>query len=458
MMLLNLQLRTPLEPALANTCVCKRQIHGKCGRVSPRARFTLLVVVLLAMPHVGAEAEEDASPEVSISVSDITTTESNDDSSTIHELQPAGDKEEGISVFPVPEKDETPRDPGLSPTGPQAPILSLSEAVRQIAVLSPGLNVPVTSLGEPIVLLHDVTGDQQPEAFCVSVRVEDPSKADVKFLSDYSRLFEERVQTIDFALLVFENKSGKLRLRETVDFGAEVVYEAFTKVLLGPRLIAASMRFQIKEGSEEKWVIFGNDSPQVLTTFSFKETLTVKPYLNDIDEDGFLDVVVREEGVEEGTAVETFLTWYRWDGTGFTEHRTTNVVRNINSFLSAFRSRLLERDTAQIAEECVEPQWREEMVASGGTSEDIVFHTLAFDTTYDPKVFDPASILSEVRDISFPEILEFPFTYTDGRDSFFPLSFRVAMDSGVSFVSEVLVYLDRNPFEGCQFYLLPRER
>ncbi len=57
----------------------------------------------------------------------------------------------------------------------------------------------------------------------------------------------------------------------------------------------------------------------------------------DIDGNSILDIIDWEDGLEEGTGYETYLTWFRWTGKEYREYKSTNVVRNLNSFLEQAR-------------------------------------------------------------------------------------------------------------------------
>ena len=92
---------------------------------------------------------------------------------------------------------------------------------------------------------------------------------------------------------------------------------------------ALEFQFRTRTGIEKELVIL---SGYGITHFTIRENLSEITLIQDIDEDGFSDIIVHEQGFEEGTGFETFLTWYKWNLREYTEYRSTNIVRNLKQF------------------------------------------------------------------------------------------------------------------------------
>jgi hypothetical protein len=326
--------------------------------------------------------------------------------------------------------------------------LTLAEARRQVSrLLIPDL-APVSSGEGPLLLLHDLNQDGEPEGFALAVPAAGgapPPDA----LADYSRLYLESAQPIPFSLLVLGNQKGKLVPVRTLPLGEWYAFESFRSLPLNPRQpvpVLVRIAFQTREGSEERLFVFHDAGGNPSCTFTLRRTLSANAQVRDIDRDGTVDLFIQENGVEEGTRYETFLSWYRWNGRCFAEYRTINVVRSLHAFLEEVRRLLLDGSYVQLARWALDPRSVKALEAGGLEARAIVYRMLGLLPDR-----EPAAEGEEVREVLFPEILESPFSAEDERGRYFRLSFRWITSGGAAFVSEATLYLAANPFGSRQF-------
>ena len=62
-------------------------------------------------------------------------------------------------------------------------------------------------------------------------------------------------------------------------------------------------------------------------------------------------------------------------------------------------------------------------------------------------------ILKGIKEFFFVDILEDPFILRDEKGTFFQWSFRLVDVNGLSLVSEIPVYMHKNPFGRRQFFI-----
>ena len=132
----------------------------------------------------------------------------------------------------------------------------------------------------------------------------------------FSRLFEAGTE-VEMALAVFLQRGGTLVLHTQVPLGRKTVFDSLRiqPIVVGRSVpFAVSAGFQTGTGSVREWVIFTGNG---ISRFSLDERLNSQPRIEDLDGDGVIDVVVRDQGYEAGIGYESYLTWFRWNGVSF---------------------------------------------------------------------------------------------------------------------------------------------
>lgn len=350
---------------------------------------------------------------------------------------PAPDETEAVEVKPAVE--------------PAPPEIGYHEAVRQISRLYPRDLQPLSIRGRIAIILHDLGNDQHPECLSIGVPSQGNDSAEMASLVDSSRLFQEDNKPIPFSLLVFANDQGNFQRLKTLDLGEHVVFEYFhgrplyTNRSL-PVIITAS--FQTVEGREVELLVFDNAGGLPRCRHTLVETLSTQYRLVDIDENGMIDLFVKEKAIEEGTGFETFLTWYRWNGRDFVEYRSKNVVRNLNTFLASATELLLTGELGQIVGFLLDPASVRTLKRKGWSDHRILIHTLGLEDMGIEK-------FPSLREVVFPPLLENPFTNEDEKGSSFEITYRMIDLNGTSYIAKARLYMPTNPFKDKQFTFAP---
>ena len=296
-----------------------------------------------------------------------------------------------------------------------------------------------------------LSGDSPPDVFAVFAHVPSLADASESTLSDFGRLFKPDLKPVSFSLEVFRQRAGALVFDRSFDLGDFYVIESIREVSIhrgSNEPFAVAVVFQTADGSDDQWVIFSNEG---VSQFSLQETLSRSPILEDIDGDDYLDIIYRERGVEEGTGYETFLTWYKWNGKGYVEYRTTNIVRNLRDFMS----KVVDFLSADRTGEFLRLALPKETLASlhrAGLSDSAIFFRIFRPVPSTPNSPNPP--LDDVRTINsviFPNVLENPFTQNGQNDYSFPLTARIITSDDVSHFFTARINLSRNPFVAPEF-------
>ncbi|MBA7675551.1 hypothetical protein ES703_83787 [subsurface metagenome] len=334
---------------------------------------------------------------------------------------------------------------------PVPPEMSYHEALKQLNSVFPSQLAPLIIKGRRPLFLHDLNKDDQPEGFSLGISSQELDRSEIDQLSEYSRLFQGDNRAVEFYLLFFGNDQGKLYPVQTHSLGRRHAYESFQKVHLdnnrsSPIIITVS--FYTLEGTEQELFVFDNASGIPAFRISLINTLSINSKLMDIDGDGLLDLFIKERGMEEGTGLETFLTWYRWNGKSYTEIRSRNVVRNLKAFLKQVKELLQTGYIHQLMDLAIDPKLAAKLRKQGLNDTTILASCLGLDRI-------SVSELPEIREVVFPEILEDPFTVQDQLGSSFRLTFRIVDKNGISHIADALLYMPRNPFGEKQFMFYP---
>jgi hypothetical protein len=334
---------------------------------------------------------------------------------------------------------------------PVPPELSAYEALRQAARLLPRELKLLTVGGRVPLLLHELSGDGNPECLAMAVRGQELKPADLEALSQSSRLFDSEAPAVGFVLLFYGNSQGSLRRPQVIDLGERQVFESLKRTSLyknrsNPLIVTVS--FLNLDGREQVLLVFDGASGVPRYRTMLKESLAIRSWLEDIDGDGILDILTRERALEEGFGYETFLSWSRWNGRAFLQVESRNVLRSLRGYLETVRRDLFAGDERALLELATEARELQRLRARGMSERAALLHLLGLDS-------GGLAELPRIREVVFPEILEDPFITQDRFGSFFPLTYRITDENGTVYLLSTRLYMLHNPFGERQFALRP---
>lgn len=337
------------------------------------------------------------------------------------------------------------------------PVLTIGQIRRRVrAFIKPPI-YQVTINKQALIRLEDLNSDGIPEILvpCVKIDVDEKEEIDTDRFSDFSSLFGQEDIAIPFYLYTFRMEETGPVLAGHITLGPRVVFGGMARIQVmrdRPAPFVIVVKFQTQEGVEQEWLSFDGNSILPISRLSLTETFSNKLLIEDIDGDNSIDVVVQEKGSEEGIGLETFLTWYRWNGRQFREYSTANVVRSLKTFLTGTKEYLLDKNWRNLLTHAFLPEEVQWYQRRGNTAGEIILRAFGLGDYYDTKEHSAEEILREIQEIVFPEFLENPFIARDERGFFFRLTFRILDSQGISIVSEILLYMQKNPFSKRQFF------
>ncbi len=333
---------------------------------------------------------------------------------------------------------------------PQLPPLSPVSLRRTIQEMMPWNINAVMDGNAPLLIIHDLDKNGYDDALVVAVEGDDNAENRLEEFSRTARLFQSGNEYSNFLLLIFYQYSGDVVLRYTVPVSRKMVFTGVNPVEIKKGSdfpYALEFSFRTRAGIENELVIL---SGYGITRFTVFENLSQITLVEDIDEDGYQDIIIHEQGFEEGTGFETFLTWYKWNLREYTEYRSTNIVRNLREFYIVSAEYLRSGEYAGFMEYALDSNTLSELKKQGLSDADIL-----------EKIFRPADILPEEDDffnvggfsaVVFPEIMETPFSYANRNDFSHKVSVRFRNRDGESRIFVAELNMKKNPFQNRQFF------
>ncbi len=272
---------------------------------------------------------------------------------------------------------------------------------------------------------------------------------DFASLSDISRIYNPNVVPLAFYIQGFLQEPSRMVPGKRVDLGKRVVAGELTSLPLskyGRLPFALIIDFINAEKVEQEWIIYGSRG---ITRFTIVETPSVGTIIRDLDDDGLIDIILRESALEEGVGSETFLTWYRWNGKIMDEYRTTNIVQNIQKFIKTCSSTMANREWNTFLRHAL-PWDTLRTLEAEGLSRSVILDRIFTAAPGEYGTAPPVSALDSIDYAVFPQITENPFI--PAGDSFeFPLTVRI-VTGGTDYLYTAVIVLNRNPFQQPQFY------
>ena len=350
-------------------------------------------------------------------------------------------------------KDEDPPRTGKTTkkNADQKPPLTDSELTLAVGSKMPWNMKAVHTSGGPLSIIHDLDKNGYDDFLVLAVEGDDETDASVANLSSSSRLFDTEKEYFSYFLLIFYQYNGEIILRYTVPVSKQLVFSGMSPFMVKSGSdfpYALQFSFKTRAGIEKEVVIL---SGYGITSFTLNENLSEFSHVEDIDEDGYIDIVIHEQGFEEGTGFETFLTWYKWNSREFAEYKNTNIVRNLRGFFDECSELLKDGNFEAFLEYALDSEALRALQRQKLTNSEIMERVFvcADNEGTEGDFFGPEGFISVI----FPEIMETPFSY-DSRNEFrHGFSVRFARAGGESLICSAELRMLKNPFGEKQFCL-----
>ena len=316
----------------------------------------------------------------------------------------------------------------------------------------PGSFLPVTKDDGSIKIIYrDLDQNGYKDAFFLVVKNREDLNPNFSNLSDVSNLLKDDRMGVDFFLSVFLQLQGSMISMFRIPIGSSAVISDFKVIPIkeGSDLpLGINISFQTVKGTDREWIIFS--SYNKFSLFSMAETISTYSDPHDIDGDNVIDIVDWEDGLEEGTGYETYLTWYKWNGREYREYRSTNIVRNLNGFLEQSGLYLSFKQTDEFFRYSLSSEDSIEYKNSSKKYSDWlsrIFRPVPGSNSESDNFED----CSKIRSVIFPPIFENPYTPGNNALHICNLNVRFVCDDGYSFIRTARIEMNPNPFKKQQF-------
>jgi len=375
---------------------------------------------------------------------------------------PAGIEDEAaIGVIPASDESygtaaalDSAEQESLDSDGPEVyPPLNDEMLIKTMQEQLPWNMIQVFDAGKPLAIVHDLDKNGYEDVLVLVVQGDAETDATVDNLSKSARLFESEKEYFSYFLLIFYQNNGEIILRYTVPVSRQLVFNEMTtyEVKSGSDFpYSLLFSFRTRSGIEKELVIL---SGYGITNFTLRENLSEFTLVDDIDDDGFTDIILHEQGFEEGTGFETFLTWYKWNSREYTEYKNTNIVRNLRNFFDECSRLLKEGSFEAFFEYALDSEGLRELKKQGLTETEILKRIFrAADGSPGHEEFFE---LKNFSAIIFPEIMETPFSYDTRNEFRHTVSVRLRRPGGESVICLAELRMKQNPFQDRQFCFCP---
>jgi hypothetical protein len=226
-------------------------------------------------------------------------------------------------------------------------------------------------------------------------------------------------------------------------------------------------RFRHPRGFEEEWLVITPDaenSPPGFSRFSLKEGPSIHCLPGDWDGDGMLDILTEELVFESGLGRESFLTWFAFQGEGFREIKTANIVRSLNGFYQTLAAAWFQGPQVFL-ENALTPETLKALRENNPEPSKILSRLFVFQENPRPGGQEPLpeEFLIAAPQLVFPQALESPFNLSRqeaGPGETTKIGCQVlirAVRGNQARIYRGLLELDLNPWAPRRFALAPVE-
>jgi len=338
--------------------------------------------------------------------------------------------------------------------------------------------LPVTENKKPIFVVCDCNNDGDTEFFVLfaeSILENDVSEISIDSVRDLRNIYREEIYLRQFLLAVYKYQENgeekKFIHKQNIVLEENGAFSSLKEIEIDKRkkIYGISVNFLTSIGMHEDIVIKRKGSYSIT---SIKNTLSDSTRKEDIDDDGIIDLLRYEKVFVDGFGVETFITWYKFNGEKFLPVKTINTVKDLRAFLGESRLYLESKRIDLFIKKTVAPPILKKLNLAKISSEKIlqrIFYPVKKESS---DLIDITTMLSSNEDIGFifPEIFENPFRMDNDGLFSFTTYVRVLLkndgaiissdddsdDTDNSSVNEeiyfVKIYMSNNPFEENRFF------
>lgn len=327
--------------------------------------------------------------------------------------------------------------------------LDRNSLARKALLKIPAGFVPVMNYSNAVCLFYDADENGKEDIFLLVCRKESGPAIQIQEINKPQRLFNPQSKELTFSLLPFLQDDNQAVAQEMILLGKELVFERMAVFPLktgqkgAPYIIAA--RFQTREGIKEIWKTFYQKVK--CSEIILRNNNILCWEARDLDDDNALDILIYQKSAEEGLGIETFITWYKWTGQEYQRYKTSNILRNLMTFIKDTEYFLKNKAPNLAKYGLLEADYLAQK--NKGKTEwqilDQIFH-------FGGNTHIPISKLIKIKNIRhmvYPAILESPFSLDTNRMLILPVS--IICQDNSRYYYTLQIYLNTRIFTEKQF-------
>ena len=311
---------------------------------------------------------------------------------------------------------------------------------------------PVHRRGKIRFIEEDLGNNGESEFYFLYAFGESAEESEESFLADKRNFIDESLSE-KYLLAVYKPVSGQLSLTDIIPLKYRPLLKNFSVYTLSADSIqrAVSVSFTGEDGISENFITVSKSGKY--SAFSMNNTLTEFYRIEDIDSDGFLEVLRYENLFEEGLGYETFITRFELTDSGFSSAGSLSIVRNLKKFLAVAEKTLENKNIEVFLKQSVPEKKLAELKGRNLSGRSII-RKIFYPVKKENELFPDINVFiknGNKIDFVFPDIVENPFRFDRDNVYNFTTYVKVSSESRDEAIYIVKIYMNENPFDSPRF-------
>ena len=311
---------------------------------------------------------------------------------------------------------------------------------------------PVHRRGKIRFIEEDLGNNGESEFYFLYAFGESAEESEESFLADKRNFIDESLSE-KYLLAVYKPVSGQLSLTDIIPLKFRPLLKNFSVNSLSDDSMqrAVSVSFTGEDGISDNFITVSKNGKY--SVFSMNNTLTEFNRIEDIDSDGFLEVLRYENLFEEGLGYETFITRFELTDSGFSSAGSLSIVRNLKKFLAVAEKTLESKNIEVFLKQSVPEKKLAELKGRNLSGRSII-RKIFYPVKKENELFPDINVFiknGNKIDFVFPDIVENPFRFDRDNVYNFTTYVKVSSESRDEAIYIVKIYMNENPFDSPRF-------
>ena len=312
---------------------------------------------------------------------------------------------------------------------------------------------PVHRKGRLKYIEENLDNSGQPEFYVLYACGNSSEETEESFLSDQQNFIEETFSE-KYIAVIYKPVSGKLETAAVFPLKHRNVLKQFTieKLSADSRQRAVMLSFSGEDGLSDNLITLSENGK--FSIFSMNSTLSEFNRVEDVDNDGILEILRYENLFEEGLGYETFITLFEYRNGEFSSSGSVSVVRSLKAFLEKSENILESKNINSFLKYSV-PSGQLDVLASRGLSSKNIIRKIFYPVKKENELFPDINVFMKNGskiDFVFPDIVENPFRFDRSNIYNFTTYVKVSSESREEAIYLVKIYMNSNPFVSPLFF------